>query len=84
MVPGSKGYRADLDGLRAIAVVSVILFHTDIKLFERGFVGIDIAPTQLDCMGEPPAWDMHGRSLRRVLENPDLSCDYPVLQIQTA
>jgi arylsulfatase A-like enzyme len=84
MVPGSKGYRADLDGLRAIAVLSVILFHADIKLFEGGFVGVDIAPTLLDYMGEPPAWDMHGRSLRQVLENPDLSWDHPVLQIQTA
>lgn len=84
MVPDSKGCRADLDGLRAIAVLSVILFHADIKLFEGGFVGVDIALTLLDYLGEPPARDMHGRSLRQVLENPGLSWDHPLLQIQTA
>lgn len=35
-------YRAELDGLRAIAVLSVILFHAGFKRFEGGFVGVDI------------------------------------------
>lgn len=35
-------YRAEIDGLRAIAVVSVILFHAGFKTFSGGFVGVDI------------------------------------------
>lgn len=35
-------YRAEIDGLRAIAVIPVILFHAGFLLFEGGFVGVDI------------------------------------------
>lgn len=38
----SIGYRPDLDGLRAIAVVPVVLFHAGIDLFSGGYVGVDI------------------------------------------
>jgi len=35
-------YRAEIDGLRALAVVPVILFHAGFELFSGGFVGVDI------------------------------------------
>ena len=35
-------YRPDIDGLRAIAVISVVLFHLDEGLLPGGFVGVDI------------------------------------------
>jgi len=35
-------YRAEIDGLRALAVVPVILFHGGIEYFKGGFVGVDI------------------------------------------
>src|SRR6476659_3014654 len=35
-------YRADIDGLRAIAVVAVLLFHGFPALAPGGFVGVDI------------------------------------------
>ncbi|MBK9774618.1 MAG: acyltransferase [Candidatus Obscuribacter sp.] len=35
-------YRPDIDGLRAVAVLSVILFHIDKRLIPGGFVGVDI------------------------------------------
>ena len=35
-------YRAEIDGLRALAVVPVILFHAGFELFNGGFVGVDV------------------------------------------
>ena len=35
-------YRAEIDGLRALAVVPVILFHAGFEVFSGGFVGVDI------------------------------------------
>lgn len=35
-------YRPEIDGLRALAVVPVILFHAGFVLFSGGFVGVDV------------------------------------------
>jgi peptidoglycan/LPS O-acetylase OafA/YrhL len=35
-------YRADIDGLRAVAVVAVIFYHFGVPGFSGGFVGVDV------------------------------------------
>jgi peptidoglycan/LPS O-acetylase OafA/YrhL len=38
----SNRYRGDIDGLRAVAVVAVVLYHTFPGIIKGGFVGVDI------------------------------------------
>lgn len=35
-------YRPDIDGLRAVAVIAVVLFHAKYSAFSGGFVGVDV------------------------------------------
>jgi peptidoglycan/LPS O-acetylase OafA/YrhL len=35
-------YRPDIDGLRALAVIAVVLYHAEFKLFRGGYVGVDV------------------------------------------
>lgn len=37
-----KVYRAEIDGLRAIAITTVILFHAGFQEFSGGYVGVDV------------------------------------------
>lgn len=40
--PASRSYRPDIDGLRAVAVVAVILYHIDHGLMQGGYLGVDM------------------------------------------
>jgi peptidoglycan/LPS O-acetylase OafA/YrhL len=37
-----SNYRPDIDGLRAVAVLSVLFFHSGFTLFSGGYVGVDV------------------------------------------
>ena len=39
---GAKGFRPDIEGLRAVAVLAVVLFHADVPGVGGGFVGVDV------------------------------------------
>ena len=38
----AAGFRPDVEGLRAVAVVSVLLYHAGLGLFSGGYVGVDV------------------------------------------
>lgn len=79
----SIGWRPDIDGLRALAVFAVFVFHAfpKVPVFKGGFVGVDvffvisgflissIIYTQL-AKGTFSFWDFYSRRIRRI---------YPVL-----
>ena len=71
-------YRSDLDGLRAFAVIPVVLFHLDVELFSGGYVGVDVffvisgylvtdAITREIRLGHFSIIDFYERRARRIL-----------------
>lgn len=37
-----QGFRPDIEGLRAVAVVTVLLYHAGVPFFTGGYVGVDV------------------------------------------
>ncbi len=71
------GYRPDIDGLRAVAVLAVVAFHADAALLPGGFAGVDvffvisgflITALLLDGLtrGAFSATDFYARRIRRL------------------
>ena len=42
MAEAVEGYRPDIDGLRALAILPVMFFHAGVGTFSGGFVGVDV------------------------------------------
>src|SRR4051794_41268465 len=40
--PGALGFRPDIEGLGAVAVLAVVLFHAGVPGLPGGFVGVDV------------------------------------------
>ena len=71
-------YRADIDGLRAIAVCAVVLFHAGVPGLQAGFLGVDIFFVISGYLlggivfrevsaGEFSFWNFYARRARRIL-----------------
>ena len=42
VAPRKLGYQPSLDGLRAVSVLAVILYHADVKWLPGGFLGVEV------------------------------------------
>ena len=40
--PGDRAFRRDVEGLRAVAILTVILYHAHVPPFTGGYIGIDV------------------------------------------
>jgi peptidoglycan/LPS O-acetylase OafA/YrhL len=74
-----KQFRPDIEGLRAVAVLSVVIFHFGVEALSGGFVGVDVffvisgylisglLLNELERTGSVDLWRFYGRRARRLL-----------------
>ena len=72
-------YRPDIDGLRAIAIVTVVLCHVGVPGWSGGYVGVDVffvisgflitsmLVTEMERTGRIDLWGFYARRVRRLL-----------------
>lgn len=89
--PNHLTYRPDLQGLRAIAVILVILKHAEVGFFSGGFVGVDVffvlsgylisglLIKELESTGTIRYFDFISRRLKRLLPALALMVSFCVL-----
>ena len=72
----SINYRPEIDGLRSIAVIAVILFHSKFSTFSHGFFGVDIffvisgyLITKILIENKFDFKDFYERRVRRIIPN---------------
>jgi peptidoglycan/LPS O-acetylase OafA/YrhL len=75
----NRQFREDIEGLRAVAVLSVVLFHFGVDSLPGGFIGVDIffvisgylitglLLNELERTGAVDLWHFYGRRARRLL-----------------
>jgi len=73
----TKAYRPDIDGLRAFAVLAVVLYHAFPNILKGGFIGVDVffvISGYLICgiilndvqRGTFSIWNFYNRRIRRI------------------
>lgn len=77
--PEGKWFRRDVEGLRAIAVVAVMLYHAEVPGFDGGYIGVDVffvvsgflitrlLLDELRSTGTVDLWRFYARRIRRLL-----------------
>lgn len=76
--PGDRPFRPDVQGLRALAVLLVVLFHAGVPGLQGGFVGVDVffvisgfvitgLLLRQSAGGQPSLSDFWARRARRIL-----------------
>jgi peptidoglycan/LPS O-acetylase OafA/YrhL len=77
--PGDRAFRPDVEGLRAVAVMLVVLYHAGLPHLTGGFVGVDVffvisgfvitglLLRERESTGSTSVLDFYARRVRRIL-----------------